>query len=158
MSSKLVSRRKYEKAKDAAISWHELYEQSQEQLYVLKEENNSLSTINKELKNRLSKQRSEIDRWKKLSENLPDPELLEELEVENKQYRQENRKLKKDIRILKEKYKDHVARLEREKLLSDGKIQQLEEAKKDLRERLNDLKQDYRETARWNRGLPNHVD
>jgi hypothetical protein len=50
---------------------------------------------------------------------------------------------------MEEKYKDKIAILEREKLLSDGKIQQLEEARKDLYERYNDLKQDFREQQRW---------
>ena len=41
--------------------------------------------------------------------------------------------------------------MERDIILKDGKIHRLEDTKKDLRERYNELKEDFREQQRWNR-------
>lgn len=159
MSEKRISRHKYERAKEAVTAWHEKYEEVKEKLDDIETNRNSLASQNKKLTNtvgvckeEISKLKTEVNRWKKLSEELPDSELVEELESENKQHRREIRKLKKELHDMDDRYKDKIAKLEREKLLSDGKIQQLEEARKDMKERYNDLKQDYRESQRWNRG------
>lgn len=143
MSDKYVSRSKYEKAKQAVTAWVEKYEQTQQQ------HDKTISV----LKDEITKLKGDVNRWKKLSEELPDSELVEELEAENKQHRREIRKLKKELHDTEDRYKDKIVSLEREKLLSDGKIQQLEEIRKDLKERYNELKQDYREASRWNRGM-----
>ena len=108
---------KYTKAKNAAIIWHEKYE-------------NALVQI--------SNLENEVVRWKKFSEELPDPEQL-------KQYKREIRILTKELHEQHEKYKDKISILERDKIIFQGRIQQLEEAQKDLKERYNELKQDYRE-------------
>ena len=121
---------KYEKAKEAARTWHHMLELSQKE--------------NKEL-------RDELERWKKLSDELPDNLTVQELENENKNHIKTIKSLKKLLSETEEKYKDKIAKLEREKLLSDGHIQRLEEARKDLQERYNDLKQDFREQQRWAR-------
>ena len=52
------------------------------------------------------------------------------------------------------KLKDRIATLERDNILKDGKIQQLSEARDDLKERYRELKDDYREQQRWNRRYP----
>jgi chromosome segregation ATPase len=52
--------------------------------------------------------------------------------------------LQRENRHLKNKYKDRIAELEREKLLADNRNQQLQETCQDLRERMQDLKQDIR--------------
>lgn len=159
MSDRYVSREKYERAKDAANAWHEKLQEANEQLETYEAENAELASTNaklarsqKDLQEQIVKLKSEVSRWKKLSEELPDSDLVEELEAESKQHRREIRKLKKENHDIEDKYKDRIAKLERERLLSDGRIQQLEEARKDLRERYNDLKQDYREQQRWARG------
>uniref|UniRef100_A0A6C0EM78 Uncharacterized protein n=1 Tax=viral metagenome TaxID=1070528 RepID=A0A6C0EM78_9ZZZZ len=126
-------RHKYERAKEAATTWYQKYQDLQEQIDELKEENRDL---------------------KREKEERPDEDFTEELEAENKQLRHEVRKLRKDLHDCK----DRVAKLDRERLLSDGKIQQLEDAKKDLRERYNDLKQDFRESQRWNRNTVSRAD
>ncbi len=115
---------KYEKAKNAARSWYNMYMETKEELEKINNENTKLQ--------------AEIQRWKKLSEDLPDPELESEYKT-----------LKKQFSESEEKYKDKIARLEREKILSEGKIQQLEEARKDLQERYSELKQDFREQQKW---------
>jgi predicted nucleic acid-binding Zn-ribbon protein len=130
-----VSRDKYEKAKEAAVVWYNKLSQSKMDNIQLIDEVKRLGT--------------ECERWKKLSEQLPDPNIVEELQNENKTLSKTVRSLKKQVGEMEEKYKDKIAILEREKLLSDGKIQQLEEARKDLYERYNDLKQDFREQQRW---------
>ena len=52
---------------------------------------------------------------------------------------------------LLEKHIDKIASLGRDILLKDDKIQRLEEAKKDMKERYNELTEDFREQQRWNR-------
>lgn len=126
-----VSREKYEKAKDAATIWHEKYTEA--------------------LKNAEYYQ-SETERWKGMVSQLPDTQTVEDLEAENRKLSKNLRQTTKQLHDVEEKYSDKIARLEREKLLAEGKIQQLEEARKDLQERYNDLKQDYREQQRWGKG------
>ena len=60
----------------------------------------------------------------------------------------ENTRLREKIKLLKEqqeKLNNDIAKLERDKILADGKIQQLEETNRDLRERYSELRQDMRE-------------
>lgn len=140
-----VNRDKYEKAKEAAKAWHNILEETKHKLTQTQLENEQLLEEMKIL-------RLDCDRWKKLSEQLPDPNIVEDLETENKNLSKVVRSLKKQSAESEEKYKDKIARLEREKLLSEGKIQQLEDARKDLQERYNDLKQDFREQQRWGHG------
>lgn len=123
MSSRYVNREKYQVAKDAATTWHEKLIESKK--------------INSEQLEKITNLEKEVLRWKNLSEQLPDPEDV----------RTNRHKMKKQL----EQYKDKIANLERDKLLLEGKIQQLEESKKDLKERYNELKQDYRDSQKWNR-------
>lgn len=137
-----VSREKYEKAKEAAKAWYDILEETKDKL---NESDAKMERVVEENK----KLQIESERWKKLSEQLPDPNLVEDLETENKNLSKMVKSLKKQLCEVEEKYKDKIARLEREKILSEGKIQQLEDARKDLHERYNDLKQDFREQQRW---------
>lgn len=129
-----VRREKYDKAKQAAREWHNLYKESENKINKLLEEQKKLQ--------------SEVLRWKKLSEELPDNDQVDDLETENKEQRKTIRNLKKDLHNMDEKYKTQIAHLEREKILFEGKIQQLEDARKDLRERYRELKEDYRQLSR----------
>lgn len=122
-----VHRDKYERAKEAIIAWKKKYDEAQIKIGLLE---------------------TDVARWKGMSEQLPDPHLVEQLETENRELFRTVRTLKKQINEIEEKYKDKIASLEREKLLADGKVQQLEEAKQDLLERYKDLKQDFREQQR----------
>jgi DNA repair exonuclease SbcCD ATPase subunit len=125
---------KYEKAKESARTWYLLFQEAKENL--------------ENAENEIRKLRSDVERWKKLSEQLPDPSIVQDLEQENRKI---IKSLKKQLYETEEKYKDKVAKLEREKILYEGKNQQLEEARKDLQERYSELKQDYREQQRWAR-------
>lgn len=137
-----VSREKYEKAKEAAKAWYDILGKTNEKLSEMEVKIDVITEENKKLQ-------VDCERWKKLSEQLPDPNLVEDLENENKVLSKTVKSLKKQLSEVEEKYKDKIARLEREKILSEGKIQQLEDARKDLHERYNDLKQDFREQQRW---------
>lgn len=151
-NSSAVAREKYDILKEKAQHW---YRNSQ----VLKEKNETFAKINDELEKEnadlvtsLEKSNSEIKRWKNYSDNLPDSGLVEELETENKNCRKTIRSLQKDLKDLTEKYTSKIASLERDIMLKDGKILQLEEVQKDLKERYKELKDDYREQQRWVRG------
>ncbi len=127
-----VSKHRYERAKNAATTWHDLLAETQEKLEKMMAENQSLQ-------NKLT----DVPDYAKMNEEL------EEFKEENRELNKTIKTLKKQLREVDEKYKDKIAKLEREKLLDQGKIQQLEEAHKDLRERYSDLKQDYREQCRF---------
>lgn len=125
-----VSRERYEKAKEAAKIWHTM-------LCKVQEDNDNFQV--------------ELEKWKKLCSELPDKVILEELESSNKNLSKLVKSLKKQLLDNEENYKNKIANLEREKLLYEGRIQQLEETRKDLQERYNELKQDFREQQRWMR-------
>jgi predicted nucleic acid-binding Zn-ribbon protein len=91
------------------------------------------------------------ERAKELEARLENNEDLEELEEENKELRKTVKKLRKDIVRLEEKHKSDLAKFERDKILYEGKIQQLEDSKKDLKERYDDLRQDLRDQQKWNK-------
>lgn len=129
-----VRRDKYEKAKEAAKAWYNILNETEEKLENSQDQVDRLIEENHELQ-------TEMERLKK----IPDPDL----ENQNKNLSKTIRNLNKQLLETEEKYKDKIVKLEREKLLSDGKIQQLEDARKDLQERYNDLKQDFREQQRW---------
>jgi len=154
-----VSRKKYDALKNKAQDWydrandlHDKYDKLLSLNEELERENEKLSGSVRDLTSTVDKANEDIKRWKTHSENLPDADLLEELEQENKGHRKTIRNLKKDVKDLEEKYLGKVATLERDIMLKDGKIQQLEEARKDIKERYKELKEDYREQQRWVRG------
>ena len=80
-----------------------------------------------------------------------DNESDHELENVNRSLKKEIKSLKRDNNDLNEKYKNIISQLERDILLKDGKIQRLEESKKDMKDRYNELREDFREQQRWNR-------
>lgn len=152
MSAHSVDREKYNKAKSAAITWHSLLEETKDELALVKVELNKVKEANTELNTTLNKTlekngrlEEEIQRWKKLSETLPDSNTFDEIENENRAHLKTIKSLKKQLNETEEKYKDKISKLEREKLLYEGRIQQLEEARKDLQDRYCELKQDMRE-------------
>lgn len=118
---------KYKVAKDACKKWEKEYTR-------VVEENNIL--------------KQDVERWKKLSENLPDIQTVDDLTEENRTLTKTVKMLKKELENLnlkyEDKYRDKINTLEREKIIYEGKIQHLEETKKDLQERYNELKSDYR--------------
>jgi multidrug resistance efflux pump len=132
-----VNREKYEKAKEAAKVWYEKLEEKKIEL--------------EEAQKNIEYYKAEAERWKHMVDQLPDTQTVEDLETENRKLSKNLRQANKQLHDSEEKYSDKIARLEREKLLAEGKIQQLEEARKDLQERYNDLKQDYREQQRWSK-------
>lgn len=74
-------------------------------------------------------------------------EELSDLAEEEKNGRKALKKIKDEETTLLEK----MSKMERDIILKDGKIQQLEDAKNDLSERYKELKEDFRESQRWNR-------
>jgi regulator of replication initiation timing len=141
--SKSVSRKKYEHLKNTARKWMDESEKLKENCSSYIEKNEKLVLENKELRDQLNK--------KTFNNVTHDPDLMDELETENKTFRKELRSLKRNKKVLNEKIIDKISKLERDILLKDGKIQRLEEAKKDLKERYSELKEDFREQQRWNR-------
>lgn len=76
---------------------------------------------------------------KKLYNSIPNTDFLDDIDNEREHFEY-------TIKTLQDK----IVQLERELLLKDGKISQLEDAKKELRERYNELREDYR----WLRDKP----
>jgi len=149
--SRHVSLTKYENLKSTASKWMNECETLREKLVVVQDIENDLDKL--EEKNTILLEENEY-LTRKLKDRLPDADLLEELEDENKNFRKEIRGLKRDNKELSDKYQSIISQLERDILLKDGKIQRLDEATKDLKERYNELKEDFREQQRWNRQKP----
>ena len=145
--SNSVSRGKYENIKIKANQWMEKCEKMAEKLSVVQDIEDDIDRL--EEKCRLLQK--ENDELKKKSISIPDNDLMDELENENKTFRKEIRILKRDNKELCEKDKNKISQLERDIMLKDGKIQRLEEAKKDLKDRYIELKEDFREHQRWSR-------
>ncbi len=141
-SKKYVSRTKYEKIKKAGMVWSEkcniLREQLQEQVNIVNQ-----------LRKEYEKISNEAKRWKNLSEQLPDTETLSELEEENSKLQDKLLKKERELDSIHYDYKEKIVKLEREKILSEGKIERLEDTCTDLRSRYAELKEDYREQRRW---------
>ena len=143
-SNKNVSREKYESIKQKGTQWYDECE-------ILKEKLEKLTDMNTDL---LSQNEDLVDRLKDLADTpdqAPDTELIEELEKENKSLKREIRNLKRDNKTIVDKYSEKIVQLERDLFVKDGKIQRLEDAKRDLKERYVELKEDWREERRSNR-------
>ena len=113
---------KYDKLKEKASKWYDYSYELENKVETLSEELQLLKTKNEE--------------------------LLEHEKENNKTVRS----LKRQFREEKEKYLSKITILERDIVLKDGKIQQLEDAKQDLQDRYRELKDDYREQQKWSRG------
>ena len=143
-SNKHVSREKYESIKQKGTQWYN-------ECKILKEKLEKLTDMNTDL---LSQNEDLVDQLKDLSDTrdqAPDTELIQELETENKSIKREIRNLKRDIKTNDDKYRDKIVQLERDLFIKDGKIQRLEDTKRDLNERYIELKEDWREERRSNR-------
>lgn len=143
-SSKHVSREKYESVKHKGTQWYN-------ECTSLKEKLEKLTDMNKYL---LAQNEDLIDQLKDFNDApdpTPDTELVDGLETENKSIKREIRNLKRDNKMIEDKYRDKIVHLERDLFVKDGKIQRLEDAKKDLKERYMELKEDWREERRSNR-------
>jgi hypothetical protein len=137
-----ISREKYEKAKNAARDWYSMLQSTNDML-------EELQTENQILRKEVEILKSEVDRWKNFSENLPDQEendtLKKTVKTLEKQLRrnEENFKIQLDQRSLEMIKK--LDNLEREKLLSETRYIALEESRKELYERHQDLKKEMKE-------------
>lgn len=147
-SAKHVSREKYESLKEKAAQWRDECEKLKDKLSVVQDVEADLDRFEDQVSN-LRKENEALHH--NIKNGTPDTELLDELENENKVFRKEIRSLKRKIKELNEKNRGKLSQMERDILLKDGKIQRLEEARKDLKERYNELKEDFREQQRWNR-------
>ena len=143
-SIKHVSREKYENVKNRGTQWYN-------ECTCLTEKLGKLTDMNKDL---LAQNEDLVDQLKDFNDQpdtIRDNELEDELENENKSLRKEIRNLKRDNKIFEDKHRDKIVQLERDLFVKDGKIQRLEDAKKDLKERYTELKEDWREERRSNR-------
>lgn len=139
-----VSREKYETLKLKANKWLEQCDKMADKLSVVQDIEDELDRLEENC--RLLQ--IDNDELKDINQHQ-DSDLMDELENENKTFRKEIRFLKREQKELNEKNTNKISQLERDILLKDGKIQRLEEAKKDLKDRYSELKEDYREHQRW---------
>ena len=133
-----VSREKYENIKDKGVRWYNMCSE-------LKDKVNKLTQMNKDLiiqNEDLLDQVNDLNNFQK----EPNKEMIE-LENENKALVKDIRNLKKDNNL----FSDKLVLLERDLFIKDGKIQRLEDAKKDLNERYIELKEDWRDERRSNK-------
>jgi chromosome segregation ATPase len=125
---------KCERAKEAARVWHQKYKSELERSEILIEQ--------------LKNADKEISRWKSLAESLPDDDLIQSLEENNKDLSKSVKTLKKRLSDLERVHQDEVAKMQRDRIILDGKIQHLEESCKQKQERYEELRDDYRYSQR----------
>lgn len=140
-----VSRNKYENLKLTAGKWRDeceklklIIQDMETHINNLEEKINNLYQENESLKN-------------KIKTHTLDTKLLEELENENKAFRKLTRSLKREKKEILEKNHTTLYKFKTDIILRDAKIESLEEGKKAMRERYNELKEDYREERRNNK-------
>ena len=145
--SRQISRDKYENLKLTAYKWRDQCEKLKDKILIIQDMEADLDKLEDEMNN----MRQENESLKnKIKTRDTDRGLLEELENENKVFQKLIRSFKKEKKELLENNQKKISELERDILLKDGKIQSLQEAKEELRERYNELKEDFRELRRWN--------
>lgn len=139
---KTVPREKYESIKKKGLKWHREYELLKEKVEDLNIKLEDMTEMNNDL-------------LEKIEEMALNPQIdtnsFEQLEDENKALIKEIRHLNKIGKIQTEKHREKLLELERELFVKDGKIQRLEDAKKDIKERYAELKEDWRAERQNNR-------
>lgn len=130
-----VSREKYEDMKDKAMRYSDECES-------LKDENESLRERHAELRDVISDLEKSMST---LSAHTDHTDYVEQLESMKKEIQM----LKKDKKRDAESYTTKLAQLEREIMLKDANIQRLEDTRKDLHERYDELRSDYKDQQRW---------
>ena len=138
----IVSRQKYDSLKTKAQKWADLVEELNVQILRLTKDNESLSSENEDL-------HSELSELKK--QDPVDTEQVEVLEEENRELKKHIRSLKKKLSEEDEHVRDMII-LKNELLFKDGKINQLQDTVESLRDRYKELKEDYRDQIRSERG------
>lgn len=126
----IVSRKKYEKLKYTLEQWCD-------KTYNLKDKLVEKDIIIDELK-------QQIKILKETAKQYHDTETFEELENETKNQHRMIRSMKKKINSLEIENKKINTQYERNMILKDSKIQQLEEIRRDLKERNKELRDDIR--------------
>jgi hypothetical protein len=144
IQSTYVSREKYESVKNKGTQWYKECDILKDKLETLTNMNNDLLEQNEDLLDKINDLNDE-------EQNNPNNEFIHQLETDNKSLRKEIRNLKRDSKMFVDKHRDKIVHLERDLFVKDGKIQGLEDSKKDLTERYKELKEDWRDERRSNR-------
>ena len=158
-----VSREKYELLKQKGTQWYEKYEdlvslnkELTKQLEIatnrLEDMSSQLEDVNTQLEDANTQLEDANTQLEDANTHAPDSDLVDELELDNKSLRKENRMLRKENKVIEDKHRERFNKLERDLFVKDGKIQRLEDSKKDLKERYLELKEDWREERRSNSG------
>jgi len=106
----------------------------------------------KNYKNKYRNVKEKLEKWIKAAKNLDEENKeLYEYKEKNDRLQREIKDLNKRLRELENGKDSTTLSSERDLLLKDGKIQQLQESYKDLQERYKELKEDYREQSRFMR-------
>jgi len=89
-----------------------------------------------------------IQEWSEKYEHL-EAEYEAELECQ-KETKKTIKTLKKELEDSRTKYEKKICDLERDKILAESKLQQIEESRKDLKERYTELKEEYKSILNMN--------
>ena len=149
-----VPREKYNEMKRKGTQQYKKCEKLRDNVNELTQQNDELTSLNTKLTKQLEKATNKLEEMstqfenEKTDSNIPDKDLIDELEIENKSLRKEIRVLRKNVKVIDDKHREKVIQFERDLFVKDGKIQRLEDAKKDLKERYIELKEDLREERR----------
>lgn len=137
-----VTKEKYEKLKVKLKQWVKKCSELEDKLNIIGDVDNILDKFekeNEELKQKLEYVKLECNEEKEYNEKI-----IKKLMKKNKDYKEYIINIKKYKKIDDKNYRNTKLKIERELMLKDEKIQRMEDYKKELRERYNELKEDYR--------------
>lgn len=148
--SKYIKREKYDYVKNSLREWRGKCSMLQEKLIELSEDTENSLVITEALKQDNEKLLEKLSSLEKENLTLKQTNNMQyELESDNESLIKTIKHLKKSIKKIEVKHGDKLMETSRDIMLKDAKIQRLEEANNDLKERYNELKKDFRERQRW---------
>lgn len=139
----VISRKKYDKLLKKAQQWANIVKDLDQNLKNLELRNEELNTEKDELYNN----------YIELKKHKGDSNRLCELEDENKELKNAIKLVKQQIKDEKEQEYKNTFNLQKDNMLKDGKIQQMQDTIESLKQRYKDLYEEYRDQRRWNRDV-----
>lgn len=151
MNKESVSRLKYDKLKYSMQGWYdksyelkEKLDKSHETILEIETINEELMGENKKLKENVAELKENIIGIKETATQYHDTETVDDLVEENKKLKRTIKILKKKMKEFEEENRRNIIKSERDAVLKDSRIQQLEELRRQSNERFTEAREDLR--------------
>lgn len=167
-----VSSKKYKRLKSHIREWHAIAANLKDKIEDLTNKNENFERENEDLTqdksdllskcNKLTRERDTIvEKYEELKSRPPlvrvDNTRIDELKSENRDTRDIVKQLRRQLKDTEERECKNTFSLQKDVMLKEGKIQQLEDALESLKHRYTDLYEEYRDQRRWEREGKRHM-